>query len=601
MSNMDLHLRDASGYLPRLLRRDMSPIRASGSEARLVTSARAPGKCRSGIKRMRAPAWTGAQVRLGAMLAALAFAAGLGVVFTASVGADPDTGPEALMLCALGLLLMMIVLWSAWQQSRQAGAPPARLAGLGLSGGALVAGCLTRVEGLIAAGQHEPTLVFAASMFGIGALLSILPRSSRDVDSLDSARNAQDSGETAAPAQAPGSGARSLRPTIDWKHRLDGAALLFVTLGNAIMLTFLVAVVVTSADAQVLQKTFGEGTEAALWVGLPIVLLGAHQWFLVDRGLRRHRPVAVLAAGIGIMTMFLALAFLALDGPSGGHTWSMLIASLALLGAVAWYRAARRTTARRQSRRLPSADILHQLQAQAEAVAPEVARFKDLLRLWLATPGFILMMYGLSLGFGLPLYLAGQEDLALYEVAWYEGEFLALWIVLLIVVRRSGRGWSWLGFRPFPLQYLLVVPAFVGIEFGVTWITQGMFIPSSPALSQYQAQLDPIIEPSAASVFLLFFGAVIVAPLVEETLCRGCIFTGFSEHTSTRSAAVLSAVFFTLLHVIPSFAPLRLDLHPGQAITAFVAGLLYAGLRHDSDSLFPGMIAHGVWNLMVIF
>ena len=597
---MDLHLRDASGYSRRVLGRGMPPARASGREARLVTSARAPGKCRGGIKRMRAPAWTGAQVRLGAMLAALAFAAGLGVVFTASVGADPDTGPKALMLCALGLLLMMIVLWSAWQQSRQAGSPPARLAGLGLSGGALVAGCLTRVEGLISAGQHEPTLIFAASVFGIGALLSILPRSSRDVNSLDSARNAHDSGRTDSPNQAPESGARSPRPTIDWKNRLDGAALLFVMLGNSILLTLLVGVVVASADAQIPKAIFGEGTESALWVGIPIVLLGAHQWFLVDLGLRKHRTMAALAAGFGILSMFLVLAFLALDGPGGGHTWSMLVASLVLLGSVAWYRAARRQTARGQSRRLPSADILHQLQAQAEVVAPEVARFKDLLRLWLAAPGFIVLLYGLSLAFGFPLYLAGQEDPALYEVAWYEGEFLALWIVLLAIVRRSGRGWSWLGFRPFALRYLLAIPAFMGIKFGVTWITQGMFIPSSPALSQYQAQLDPIIEPSAASVFLLFFGAVIVAPLVEETLCRGCIFTGFSEHISTRSAAVLSAVFFTLLHVIPSFAPLRLDLHPAQAIGAFVAGLLYAGLRHDSDSLFPGMIAHAAWNLMVI-
>jgi len=119
-------------------------------------------------------------------------------------------------------------------------------------------------------------------------------------------------------------------------------------------------------------------------------------------------------------------------------------------------------------------------------------------------------------------------------------------------------------------------------------------------VSQYQAELDPIIEPSAASIVLLFFGYVIVAPFVEETLCRGFIFTGFSGYIGARGAALISALFFALMHFIPSFAPMRFDLHPGQAIGAFVGGLLYAGLRHDSDSLFPGMIAHAAWNLMVI-
>jgi membrane protease YdiL (CAAX protease family) len=119
-------------------------------------------------------------------------------------------------------------------------------------------------------------------------------------------------------------------------------------------------------------------------------------------------------------------------------------------------------------------------------------------------------------------------------------------------------------------------------------------------VQEYQASLEPYIEPSSATIFLLFFGAVVMAPVVEELLFRGFFFTGFRSYLGPAVAAILSALLFSLAHAFPIFFPFALALHPTQALGAFLGGLVFAGLRHDSDSIFPSMLAHAVWNLWVI-
>jgi membrane protease YdiL (CAAX protease family) len=113
--------------------------------------------------------------------------------------------------------------------------------------------------------------------------------------------------------------------------------------------------------------------------------------------------------------------------------------------------------------------------------------------------------------------------------------------------------------------------------------------------------LDPYFEHSGVAIGLAILGTVVMAPVVEETLFRGFFFTGFRSHIGPLGAAVLSSVLFSLPHAFPVFFPFSLNLNPTQALSMFLAGLIWAGMRHESDSVFPSMLAHAAWNFMVGF
>jgi membrane protease YdiL (CAAX protease family) len=56
------------------------------------------------------------------------------------------------------------------------------------------------------------------------------------------------------------------------------------------------------------------------------------------------------------------------------------------------------------------------------------------------------------------------------------------------------------------------------------------------------------------SPFDAVFILVIMAPLTEETLCRGLILNGFLKNYSRRKAMIVSALLFALLHLNPDYS-----------------------------------------------
>ena len=91
--------------------------------------------------------------------------------------------------------------------------------------------------------------------------------------------------------------------------------------------------------------------------------------------------------------------------------------------------------------------------------------------------------------------------------------------------------------------------------------------------------------PSAAVVL----GAVVLAPLGEEWLCRGAAWRAATVLGSPRAALVLTAILFAFLHGLGGGYLLELP-------HRFVGGLLLGWLRWRSGSIVPCVIAHGAWN-----
>jgi len=215
--------------------------------------------------------------------------------------------------------------------------------------------------------------------------------------------------------------------------------------------------------------------------------------------------------------------------------------------------------------------------------------------LFAVTALFFLLAGFMSVGIG------DEPSLELLEIAILEGELLALWIILLYLVRRRGHPWSIVGLKPFSLRTLLVIPISFPMQRAALTSFNVALLPVLPAVQAYQTSLDPYFEPSGVAIGLAILGTVVMAPVVEEILFRGFFFTGFRSYIGPFGAAVVSSVLFSLAHAFPVFFPFSLNLNPTQALSTFLAGLVWAGMRHESDSVFPSMLAHAAWNFMVGF
>ncbi len=99
----------------------------------------------------------------------------------------------------------------------------------------------------------------------------------------------------------------------------------------------------------------------------------------------------------------------------------------------------------------------------------------------------------------------------------------------------------------------------------------------------------PFWDPARLDVFIANAIAVaVLAPIVEESLCRGIGFHLLSRY-GDRIAVVGSALAFALAHGAVTDLP-----------WVFVTGLGLGYLRSRSASLYPGILLHGLVNAVAV-
>lgn len=90
-------------------------------------------------------------------------------------------------------------------------------------------------------------------------------------------------------------------------------------------------------------------------------------------------------------------------------------------------------------------------------------------------------------------------------------------------------------------------------------------------------------DPVAIGILIIF--AVIVAPLVEEIIFRGCIYRFLKGKTTLVAAQVISGLFFAMVHVnLMSFVPL------------IVVGYLLAVVYEKSGNILVPILFHAFFN-----
>lgn len=88
--------------------------------------------------------------------------------------------------------------------------------------------------------------------------------------------------------------------------------------------------------------------------------------------------------------------------------------------------------------------------------------------------------------------------------------------------------------------------------------------------------------------FLLLLLGGIIAPLKEETIFRGLIYPPLRQAYGRSKGMLFTGVFFATLHFdLVRFLPL------------FIGGVILTWVYERSGSLWPAILAHGTWNVLM--
>ena len=180
--------------------------------------------------------------------------------------------------------------------------------------------------------------------------------------------------------------------------------------------------------------------------------------------------------------------------------------------------------------------------------------------------------------------------------AEYIGEYPSMLIAQLFIFIPIGRGLIFLSktHEYAPLHELIGLK---GFDYGIIFII--LLLPASaqnaatlifspiaePLTRLFGEQMD-IASPQTVSEFLwLFANLCIVAPIMEELLFRGVIMQILKPH-GTAAALFISSFGFALLHFSPA-----------AFLIILVVGIVIGLVRIYSDSIFPCILFHSLFNL----
>ncbi len=164
-----------------------------------------------------------------------------------------------------------------------------------------------------------------------------------------------------------------------------------------------------------------------------------------------------------------------------------------------------------------------------------------------------------------------------------------LFVVWRFSVAKYRCGWEALGFRRFNLRdALILILVVLGASVLINYL-YAVVVTLIGAESLEPAPLPFDYDPGWASLALLAFVSLIVAPLAEETFFRGFIFAGIGKRFGYAWGAVLSALLFALAH-----------LQLGALVPIFLLGLLLAWLYVRTRSLWACILTHFTYNSLAL-
>ena len=182
--------------------------------------------------------------------------------------------------------------------------------------------------------------------------------------------------------------------------------------------------------------------------------------------------------------------------------------------------------------------------------------------------------------------VAPEGELAFTVFLWVLNTLVVLGAIHYIALRKYGLTWSDLGIGKFDRVYLRR-GAFAGLlSLPVVIVVTKMYesLLGQPFENPQIDALMPLGFSWGALAIFLILGSIVV-PIAEEIAFRGLFYRWLKPRLGVPGSVVVSALVFAMLHGIPQIIP---------AITAL--GIVLAIAAEMSDSIWPSIIAHGIFN-----
>ena len=138
-------------------------------------------------------------------------------------------------------------------------------------------------------------------------------------------------------------------------------------------------------------------------------------------------------------------------------------------------------------------------------------------------------------------------------------------------------GWSPDNFRWF--YYILILVGFFAIAGVVNY-----FIP------EQDNDLLRILRSSRTVVYIVAFLATFTAPLVEEVVYRGVLYSAIQRSIGVKGAIAIVTALFALIHVPQYWGS------PGTIILICLLSLVLTLVRVSTGNLLPCIILHTIFN-----
>jgi len=214
------------------------------------------------------------------------------------------------------------------------------------------------------------------------------------------------------------------------------------------------------------------------------------------------------------------------------------------------------------------------------------AKQKAVLALVLILPA---PMIGVTSSFFLPsIQNAVTQDIEIGKVIWAVAK---LWLILLPVVwllyiDRGKLSWSPTTTKGIFAGLLWSIPVSAAI-LGVYWFAKDSLL--NPEAKEMINELGI----SSPAQFLIFASAMSLGnSLMEEYVWRWFVFTKFKVLVGVWPAIILSAVFFTLHHVVIMWNFGSMELIIVGSLGLCIGGIVWGWLYQKYNSIWPGWICH---------
>ncbi len=218
---------------------------------------------------------------------------------------------------------------------------------------------------------------------------------------------------------------------------------------------------------------------------------------------------------------------------------------------------------------------------------------EDLLLILIVTLGSVRLLVWFLVGLS-PVPGAGPEPgsalLAAMVVLLFQTAVI-LAMLRAVVIRKYGLSWADLGLRPAERYWyrravvvaVLLLPAVI--------LVNAVLIPQVTEEPFRNPQLYAIASAgfSWSAMLTMLVMAGVVAPFAEELAFRGLLFPWLGARLGVPAAVLLSALCFAALHGAVILIP---------ALT--VVGAAFAVIYQRCGSLWPAIVAHGVFNGIMI-